>query len=145
MLFRSVGSESVVVGAVPVASVEVAGGDITLSMGQRQTLSAVVRSADGSVLDRPIDWSVDEPGIVRVDASTGAIEASRPGDAIVTAQAGERRGSVRVTVEAPDAASAVAGLLAEYERAFESGNIDEVTRVVTDLSPNERKIGRAHV
>lgn len=133
-----VGSASVVVGAVPVASVEVSGGDVTLSMGQRQTLSSVARSADGSELDRPIDWSVDQPRIVRVDASTGAIEGSQPGSAVVTAQSGGRQASVRVTVEAPDAASAVAGLLQEYERAFESGNVDEVSRVVTGISPDTR-------
>jgi len=133
-----VGNASVVVGAAPVSSVEVSSGDVTLSMGQRQTLTAVVRSADGSVLDRPIDWSADPSGIVRVDPATGAIEAARPGDAVVTAQAGGQRASVRVTVEAPDAASAVAGLLAEYERAFESGNIQEVSRVVTGISSDMR-------
>ena len=133
-----VGSAPVVVGAVPVASVEVSGGDVTLSMGQRQTLSAVARSADGSELDRPIEWSVDQPGIVRVDASTGAIEGSQPGSAVVTAQSGGRQASVRVTVEAPDAASAVEGLLADYERAFESGNIEEVSRVVTGISSDMR-------
>lgn len=124
--------------ALPVATVRLSSGDVTMRMGETRRLEAVAVASDGSVLDRSIEWSVDQPTYARIGSFDGVVEGLAPGTATVTARAGDQRATISVTVEAPDAASAVARLLSEYERAFESGDIDAVVRVVTGISSEMR-------
>ena len=52
---------------------------LTLPLGQKATLTATVRDADGNVLDRPVLFFSLGRRAVSVNATTGEVEALRPG------------------------------------------------------------------
>ncbi len=70
--------------------------ELTLPIGQKATLTATVKDADGNVLDRPVLFFSLGRRAVRVGATTGEVEALRPGEylllARVPAEGGEGEG-----------------------------------------------------
>lgn len=82
----------------PIASVEVTPPAGTLVAGQTVKLTAVPKTADGSVLGgRRIDWLSAAEDVARVSAD-GMVTAVSPGTAWISATAGGRSGGALVTV-----------------------------------------------
>ncbi len=99
--------------------------EITLPLGQKLTLAATVKDADGNEIDRPVLFFSLSRRAVTVDATTGEIEALRPGEYVILARVpaettegagGGRRGAaaaelrISVTVPYPAVTSIDVGL-----------------------------------
>lgn len=82
----------------PVAAVEVAPGDVTLTAGQTRALGATVRGRSGGVLTgRAIAWTSSNEAVATVSAS-GVVTAVAEGTAAITARSEGRQGQAVVTV-----------------------------------------------
>lgn len=78
--------------------VEVDPPNLEILEGEQSRLNAIPLDRTGRTLQgRPVDWTVSDQRILRVDAS-GQVEALTPGDARVIAQIAGRSGESRVTV-----------------------------------------------
>ena len=98
-------SVSVVVAAVPIASIRVTPDRVTLTTRGDTLLTAVALDALGAVLgNRTITWSSGSPSVATV-SSTGVVTAVGVGTVIILAQAEGRIGSATVTVNAPPIAT----------------------------------------
>ena len=82
---------------VPVSSVSIAGGDVSLEVGASKQLSATVSPSNAT--DRAVSWKSSNTAVATVDAS-GNVKAVKAGTATVTATAGGKSASVKVTVSA---------------------------------------------
>ncbi|WP_242502866.1 Ig-like domain-containing protein [Bifidobacterium pseudolongum] len=80
---------------VPVSSVSIAGGDFQLPVGSTRKLSATVAPANAT--DRAVSWKSSNTSVATVDAS-GKVTAVKAGTATITATAGGKSASVKVTV-----------------------------------------------
>ena len=70
-----------------------------LRVGENRTLTASALDGQGkAIASRPIRWSVDTPGILTIDPTSGAVTGVAAGTARVTATAGVRSASVTVRV-----------------------------------------------
>ncbi len=79
------GSATISVIPVPVASVTVTPSPVNLTPGATQQLTAVARSASGTVLTgRIVSWTSGAPGVANVSAS-GLVTALAPGVAVIVA------------------------------------------------------------
>lgn len=82
----------------PVATVSVAPGSTTLTVGATQQLSATLRDAAGAILTgRTIAWQSSTPSVATVSAS-GLVTAAAAGTATVSATSEGRSGTATVTV-----------------------------------------------
>ena len=82
------GTATLVVTAVPVASVTVSPATATVFVGATLQMQATLRSASGAVLTgRSVTWTSDDPSIVSVNGS-GLVTGFVPGSATITASAG---------------------------------------------------------
>jgi uncharacterized protein YjdB len=79
------------------ASVTVSPATLDVETSDVVQLSVQVLDAEGSVLDVPITWAVDNPTVATVDA-TGLLTALTDGTTSVTATAAGKQGSASVTV-----------------------------------------------
>ncbi|HEU4629955.1 MAG TPA: Ig-like domain-containing protein [Gemmatimonadaceae bacterium] len=71
---------------------------VSVRVGQRVTLDAVVRDADGNVLpDATIQWTSSASSIATVNSS-GVVTGVSPGATAIIAESGEARTSIAVTV-----------------------------------------------
>ena len=91
----TVGSVAPCVTVVPVSSVSISGGDFELKEGASRKLSATV--APSNATDRAVSWKSSNTSVATVDAS-GNVKAVKAGTAMVTATAGGKSASVKVTV-----------------------------------------------
>ncbi|WP_162174659.1 Ig-like domain-containing protein, partial [Bifidobacterium pseudolongum] len=80
---------------IPVTSVSISGGNISLKESASKQLSATVAPANAT--DRAVSWRSSDTSVVTVDAS-GTVKAVKAGMATITATAGGKSASVRVTV-----------------------------------------------
>lgn len=80
---------------VPVSSVSISGGDFQLPVGSTRKLSATVAPANAT--DRAMSWKSSDTSVATVDAS-GTVKAAKAGTATITATAGGKSASVKVTV-----------------------------------------------
>jgi uncharacterized protein YjdB len=80
------------VGTVTVAPVP------ALRIGDTRTLTATATDASGNALSRTFTWASDNPAVLSVNATTGAVTAVNPGTAVVTATTGLKSGSGSVRV-----------------------------------------------
>ena len=80
---------------VPVSSVSIAGGDFQLPIGSTRKLSATVAPANAT--DRAVSWKSSDTSVATVDAS-GTVKAVKAGTATITATAGGKSVTVKVTV-----------------------------------------------
>jgi len=144
------------VGTVTVAPVP------ALRIGDTRTLTATATDASGNALSRSFTWASDNPLVLAVNPTTGAVTAVNPGTAVVTATTGVKSGSgsVRVmrrvvtvsltpdpapslraaatltfAVSAKDASGADAGDLTERVITWTVTNPAGPTRIAT-VSPN---------
>jgi uncharacterized protein YjdB len=103
-----VGSATVTVAAVPVATVTIAPSSATLDPGGSATLVARVQSASGGDLaDRAVLWSSSDTKIATV-SSTGVVTAVATGVATITASADSKAGTATISVSNPAASVRVA-------------------------------------
>ena len=92
------GSASVAVIFVPVASVSVVPGELTLLAGASQALTATLIDESGDPLTgRSIAWTTTEPLVATVSAS-GVVTAVGPGTATVVATSEGKSGNALLTV-----------------------------------------------
>lgn len=82
---------------VPVSSVAIAGGDVSLEVGASKQLSASVAPSDAT--DRAVSWKSSDAAVASV-ASDGTVTGVKAGTATITATAGGKSASVKVTVSA---------------------------------------------
>jgi serine/threonine protein kinase/alpha-tubulin suppressor-like RCC1 family protein/uncharacterized protein YjdB len=101
-------SAAVTVSAVPVASVAVAPGAVTLPVGKSAQLNATLRDARGGVLkDRDVTWSSSNSAVAPVSAG-GLVTAAAGGSTTIVATSAGVTGSATITVPAPAAPPPVA-------------------------------------
>ncbi|RSX43819.1 Bacterial Ig-like domain (group 2), partial [Bifidobacterium castoris] len=81
---------------VPVDSVVINGGDVTLQEGGTTTLSATVSPSNAT--NKKVTWSSSNAAVASVD-SAGKVTARATGSATITATAGGKSASITVTVE----------------------------------------------
>jgi hypothetical protein len=85
----------------PVATVEVSPSDDTVNVGATSQLSAVLKDADGNILDgRAVTWRTDSPGIASV-SQTGLVTGVTDGETTITATSENKSGSMSVVVVGP--------------------------------------------
>ncbi|RYQ23575.1 alpha-amylase, partial [Bifidobacterium pseudolongum subsp. globosum] len=81
---------------IPVESVSINGGDVTMQAGETKTLSATVSPSNAT--NKKVTWSTSNPMVASVDNS-GTITARKAGTVTIKATAGGKSASVTVTVE----------------------------------------------
>lgn len=91
----TVGSVAPCVTVVPVSSVAISGGNFELKEGASKQLSATV--APSNATDRAVSWRSSDTSVATVDAS-GTVRAVKAGTATITATAGGKSATVKVTV-----------------------------------------------
>lgn len=69
-----------------------------LRVGDSRTLTATATDANGNSVSRSYAWTTDNPGVLTVNATTGAATAVAPGSARVTAATGLKSGAATVRV-----------------------------------------------
>ncbi|HET7586349.1 MAG TPA: Ig-like domain-containing protein [Gemmatimonadaceae bacterium] len=95
---------TVVVDPVPVNSVTVSPGSVTITAGESRQLSATVTDASGNPLNRPITWSSDNTAAATVNGS-GLVTGVAAGSATITATSDGKTGTANVTVNPVPVAS----------------------------------------
>ncbi|WP_162287917.1 Ig-like domain-containing protein [Bifidobacterium criceti] len=81
---------------IPVESVSINGGDVTMQTGETKTLSATV--APENATNKKVTWSTSNPMVASVD-NTGKVTARKAGTVTITATAGGKSASITVTIE----------------------------------------------
>jgi alpha-tubulin suppressor-like RCC1 family protein/uncharacterized protein YjdB len=91
--------------AVPVGSVTVSPGELTLLAGETQQLTAIASDEAGNLLEgRSIAWTTSVPAVATVSA-TGVVTAVGTGSATITATSEGKSGSSTVSVASAPVAS----------------------------------------
>ena len=99
-------SLSVIVEEDLIPSVTVQPATLSMAIGERVTLQAVVSDWDGTPLEqRTVRWSTSDPGVARVHPD-GTVEAVGNGEVLVTASSGGTYAAANVTVGRPSVTSA---------------------------------------
>ncbi len=79
------------------------GGRLTVAEGQSTALTGVLVDQQGTTIEgAPVTWTSSDPGVA--DYAAGAVRGEGPGAAVLTARSGDFESTVRVTVEATQAA-----------------------------------------
>ena len=114
----------------PAKRIEIGSHPVRLVPGQRLSLEARVRSAEGDVRSDTVRWASSSPAIARVGRS-GVLEARGPGKATLTASVGSIRASTSVEV----ASTAPASLAVEPANAkLRQGDVLRFRVVAKDRS-----------
>lgn len=75
------------------------GGTAVLRQGESRTLTASAKDPQGNAIAaRAFKWLSDNPGVLSINATTGAVTAVAPGSARITATTGVRSGTATVRV-----------------------------------------------
>ena len=88
-------SVSVVAKTIDVASISLSKEELTLTEGDSETITATVKPDDAT--DKTVTWTSSDPAVATVDG--GKIEAVKEGVATITAKAGDKTATCKVTVE----------------------------------------------
>ena len=80
---------------IDVSSVSLSKTELTLTEGDSETITATVKPDDAT--DKTVTWSSSDPAVATVDG--GKITAVKEGSATVTAKAGDKTATCKVTVE----------------------------------------------
>ncbi len=86
---------TVVAKTVDVSSVTLSKSELTLTEGESETITATVKPDDAT--DKTVSWSSSDPAVATVDG--GKITAVKEGTATITAKAGDKTATCKVTVE----------------------------------------------
>ena len=101
-----IGSKTVNVIPIPIASVTVSLAAGVVQVGQTTQATAVARDAAGNVLDgRAVDWSSSSPTVASVSGA-GLVTGITPGSATITATSEGKSGTAQVTISASNPADA---------------------------------------
>ena len=101
-----IGSSTMTIIPVPVASVSVSLAAGTVQAGQTTQATAVVRDAAGNALTgRTVDWSSSNPAVASV-SSAGVVTGLTAGTATITATSEGKNGTADITVSASNPADA---------------------------------------
>ncbi|HEX8432739.1 MAG TPA: Ig-like domain-containing protein, partial [Longimicrobium sp.] len=133
---------------VTVARVDVAAATERVAAGDTVQLTATARDAAGNAIaGKAMQWTSDNPAVVKVDASTGRATGESVGSATVTASADGQSGRVALAVVAqpvasltvsPDTATLAAGGTAQLRAtARDRRGVTLEGRVVAWLSSAE--------
>ncbi|MBX6333178.1 MAG: Ig domain-containing protein [Gemmatimonadaceae bacterium] len=113
----------------PVASVSVSPATASIALAGTVQLTATTRDADGHELSgRTVTWSTSDPTIATVSAS-GRVTGTGAGQATITATSEGKRGTARVTVTLPEAATVV---ITPVAVAIIEGQTFQLTAVARD-------------
>lgn len=93
--FNATCSVTVISPAISISSISLSKTELTLIEGDSETLTATVKPDDAT--DKTVRWSSSDPSVATVDE--GEISALKEGTATITAMAGEKTASCKVTVE----------------------------------------------
>lgn len=127
------GTTSVTVAAVPVGSVVVAPGSVSLAVGGTTGLTATVRDASGNTLDgRAVAWTSSNESVASVSQS-GVVTAVGAGSAVVFATAEGKTGQAQVTVSPTPVGSVV---VAPASSTVQVGQSVQLSATVRDASGN---------
>jgi uncharacterized protein YjdB len=122
---------TVVVQAVPVASVTVSPAAPSLAVGGTVALTATVKDASGNTLTgRAVSWSSSNSGVATV-SSTGVVTAVAPGTATIRATSEGKTGEATVTVTAAAVASVT---VAPATSTVTAGQTVQLTATTRDAS-----------
>lgn len=86
---------TVVAKTVDVSSVTLSKSELTLTVGDSETITATVKPDDAT--DKTVSWSSSDPAVATVEG--GKITAVKEGEATITAKAGDKTATCKVTVE----------------------------------------------
>jgi serine/threonine-protein kinase len=119
--------ETIGVSGASVTSLAVDPASLTLTAGERRTVTATARDRSGNALPAAIAWSSSDGGVATV-SERGEVLAARAGRATLTATSGGATATLSVTVEAApvDARTAIPEIIGAYARALESRDINAV-------------------
>jgi Bacterial surface proteins containing Ig-like domains len=130
---------AITVRPVPVASVVVQPGSVSLAPGSTTTLAAVVTTANGAAApERTVTWTTSD-ALVAVVSSTGVVTAVGPGSATIGAESEGKTGTATVTVS-PAAPASVT--VEPSDVTVQVGRSATLTATVKDASGNVL-VGRA--
>lgn len=116
----------------PVATIEVAPPSASLDSGATLPLVAILRTAQGVVVTRPVTWTSANPGIVSV-SSNGLATANAPGGPVaVTAQSEGRSGSALVSVPNTPAVVRTVTLTSSVDTIVVRGRTAQLSATPTD-------------
>lgn len=128
-----VGSATITVTPVPVASVAVTPTTVSLVVGNTASLAAVTRDASGNRLTgRTVTWSSSAPSIATV-AADGTVSAVAPGTATITATSEGKSGTATVTVTPVPVASVT---VSPATLSLDTGATGSLTATVRDARGN---------
>jgi serine/threonine protein kinase len=100
-----------------------------LEVGDSFILVARVREGDAARLPRrPVEWSSDAPGVIRISATTAVATAMAPGSAVVTATCEGKMGRLRVDVAPPRADAIVVRPIDKRVRVAEQVQLEATAR-----------------
>lgn len=86
---------TVVAKTIDVSSVTLSKSELTLTEGESETITATVKPDDAT--DKTVSWSSSDPAVATVEG--GKITAVKEGTATITAKAGDKTATCKVTVE----------------------------------------------
>lgn len=115
-------------------SVTLSTGELTLSVGESETLTATVLPED--VVDKTIVWATSDKKVATVSAS-GVVKAVAPGTAVITAACGEAKAECNVTVNAVPAESIT---LSKSSLTLEQGAKETLTATVSPDNVTDKTI-----
>jgi serine/threonine-protein kinase len=116
-----------------------------LTVGENITLTATPRDSRGTVMtDQSVTWTSSDPRVATIGATTGVVTAAGPGTADLTASAGGKSTTVRLTVVAPappaaEPARAPAVDAAAEERRARAAIESGVSRYVSALRAHDAR------
>ncbi|MBK8649060.1 MAG: Ig domain-containing protein [Gemmatimonadetes bacterium] len=116
----------------PVATIEIAPPSASLDSGATLSLVAILRTAQGDVVTRPVNWTSANPAIVSV-SSNGLATANAPGGPVaVTAQSEGRSGSALVSVPNTPAVVRTVTLTSSVDTIVVRGRTAQLSATPTD-------------
>lgn len=149
------GTATVTVLPRAVASLAVRSPTRTLRVGESTQLSATARDDRGTVLpDRDVQWRSSNPAVASV-STTGVVRAASPGSVSIRAVSDTTSSEVAITVSAPEPPAAqptatpvvapeaaIRGLLEDYRKAIESGDLERVRAAYPGVTSNQAQAWR---
>lgn len=120
---------------VPVTSVSLNKSDLSLEPGSSETLTATV--APSNATDKTVTWSTSNSGVATVE--NGKVTAVKEGEATITAKAGGKEASCKVTVKKAEVA-VKSVTLNKTELSLEIGDEETLTATVAPEDATDKTV-----
>jgi dipeptidyl aminopeptidase/acylaminoacyl peptidase len=121
-------------GNLPVATVSVSPAEASVTVGQQVELSAIVKDAQGTVVQRPIVWHSSAPTVATV-SEQGVVTTLGVGEVRIGATSEGRQGVAEITVTAVPVASVRLNVDADVELEWDGRR--QLGAVALDVAGNE--------